>query len=431
MNKKQISLISIILILFTSLIFFISYNDDSTNIFSTSGEGIVYIDTYDDFISVSETENIVVMGTSTCQFCRAALPIMERAADDLNMSIYYAELDTMESSEQKQIVDAVSDQLGTDWGVPTALRYVDGIVQEELIGQRDYDDYYSFFSEVEFVSQDEIINFFGMEINTSDMPLLFSTFIIAFIDGFNPCSLWVLTLLLGIVVLTKDRKKILTIGLTYLTVAALAYGAFILGMINVFAYLGYLFWIRIIVALIAITFAIVNIKDFFYFKKGISFTISDKYKPKIFSKVRDIMNPKNNFRSTVLGSAVMALGITLVELPCTAGFPMIWSNIINAADVSGTTFVSLFSVYILTYFSVELVIFLTVVFTLKVSKFEEKHGRLLKLIGGVIMLALALVLVFNPDLLNNLTATIVLFGGAILTSLLVAHIYESEKYKEE
>lgn len=273
-------------------------------------------------------------------------------------------------------------------------------------------------------SESQTINFFGKDINVGDMPLLFSTFIISFIDGFNPCSLWVITFLLGIVILTGSRKKIIIIGLTYLTVAAAAYGVFILGLISVFTYIGYLIWIRILVAAIAIMFALVNIKDFFWYKKGISFTIPDKYKPKIFKRVRDLLKPENNLKTLVMGSAVLALGITLVELPCTAGFPMIWSNIIAAHKVDLSFFILLFLIYILIYFMIELAIFFSIVITLKASKFEKKHGRLLKLIGGIIMLALALVLLFNPDLLNNVSGTILIFGGAIILSLIIAAIYK-------
>jgi len=272
----------------------------------------------------------------------------------------------------------------------------------------------------------QTINLFGKEIDVGKMPLVFSTFVISFIDGFNPCSLWVITFLLGIVILTGSRKKILTIGFTYLIVAGLVYGLFILGMISVFSYIGYLVWIRILVASIAIIFALVNIKDFFWYKKGLSFTIPDSYKPKIFKKVRNLMRPENKLRTLIIGSAIMALGITLVELPCTAGFPMLWSNIVASHNVGLSFFMVLFSIYLLTYFLIELVIFLSVVFTLRASRFEEKHGRLLKLIGGIIMFALAMVLLFNPDTLNDIGATVLLFAGAIIISLLIAWVYNKK-----
>jgi drug/metabolite transporter superfamily protein YnfA len=53
-------------------------------------------------------------------------------------------------------------------------------------------------------------------------------------------------------------------------------------------------------------------------------------------------------------------------------------------------------VYILVYLLDEAGIFLVAVFTLRSTKLEEKHGRVLKLIGGVLMLTLALVMLIDP-----------------------------------
>jgi len=117
------------------------------------------------------------------------------------------------------------------------------------------------------------------DINIGTMPLLLTTALIAFVDGFNPCSLWLLTILLGILLHTRSRRKIVIVGLAFLLTTAAGYGAFMLGLLNVFLYVGYLDWIKIVVGLLALTFAVVNIKDYFWFQQGVSFTISDKHKP--------------------------------------------------------------------------------------------------------------------------------------------------------
>ena len=261
------------------------------------------------------------------------------------------------------------------------------------------------------------------EIDFSETPLIFPTLLIAFVDGFNPCSLWVLTFLLGIVIYSGSKKKILAVGLTYLFVTATVYGIFIVGLLNIFMYVGFLDWIRYAVAAIALTFAIVNIKDFFWYKKGISFTISDKYKPKLFKKIRNIMRPDNSIPAMIGATALMALGITLVELPCTAGFPVIWSNLVAAQNPGTAAFVTLLLAYLLVYLSVELVIFFGAVFAMKQSRFEKKHGRLLKLIGGMIMLALAIMLAVDPKAMEDIGVTILVFGGAIFLSIIIYNFY--------
>lgn len=265
---------------------------------------------------------------------------------------------------------------------------------------------------------------FESEISVEGMPLVVSTFIIGFLDGLNPCSLWVLTFLLGMVAITKDRKKVLIIGFTYLGVAGITYGLSILGILNAFSYISHLRSIIVAVAIISALWGLVNIKDFFFFKKGISFTIPDKYKPKIYSKARNLIKADSSIKSLILGSAVMALGITLIELPCTAGLPILWSNIVVSQNIQEGLFLSLLGIYILAYSLLSIIIFLIVIFTMKISKITESQGRLLKLIGGLVMLSLSVILFFGMNLLNNIPGTIGLFLGIVIFSIITAKIYD-------
>jgi cytochrome c biogenesis protein CcdA/glutaredoxin len=264
--------------------------------------------------------------------------------------------------------------------------------------------------------------FFG-DVDAASMSLPALTGLIAFVDGFNPCSLWVLTFLLGIVIYSGSRRKILLIGVTFLLVTATAYGLFIVGMFGTLRYLAYLSWITLVVAGMALIFAVVNIKDYFWFKQGVSFTISDKHKPKLFERTRNLMHPGRSVPALLVGTVVLALGITLVELPCTAGFPMVWTGIITAQGVAPAYFGALLALYLLVYLSIELVIFGSVVVSMKRSRFEEKHGRILKLIGGMIMLALAGTLVVAPDTMHSLGGTLAVFGGAIGASVLILWLH--------
>jgi glutaredoxin/cytochrome c biogenesis protein CcdA len=261
------------------------------------------------------------------------------------------------------------------------------------------------------------------EIDFSAMPLYAMTAIIAFVDGFNPCSLWLITFLLGIIIYSGSRKKIFLIGATFLIVTGAAYALFMVGLLNVFLYVGYIKWIQAAVALLAFIFAAVNIKDYFWYKKGISFTISDKYKPKMFKDLRNIMKDGKSDLAIVSGTALMALGVVLVELPCTAGFPMIWTNMIAQNHTEGIAFALLLLLYMIIYLLDEILVIGIATITLKASRFEEKHGRILKLIGGVIMLALALVMLFKPELMNDISHSIVIFGGAIALSFLILFIH--------
>jgi len=252
-----------------------------------------------------------------------------------------------------------------------------------------------------------------------------STALISFIDGVNPCSVWVLTMLMAITLHTGSRKKVLVIGLIFLTVTAGVYALFIAGLFTIFTVVNFVGWIQLVVALVALFFALVNIKDYFWYKEGISFTISDSKKPGIYQRMRKLVDASRSFWGLAGATVVLAAGVSLVEFSCTAGFPVLWTNLLVSQKVTALTFILLLLLYLLIYQLDEMVIFFTAVYTLKSSKLEEKHGRILKLIGGMLMLALAVVMLVKPALMNNLGSSLLIFGAALFATLLVLLIHRT------
>ncbi len=269
------------------------------------------------------------------------------------------------------------------------------------------------------------IRIFGNTINLESQSMLVSTLLIAFVDGFNPCSLWVLSMLLALTLHTGSRRKVLLIGVIFLTVTAAVYAMFIAGLFTFLSIINYVWWIRIVVALVSLFFAIVNIKDYFWYKEGISLTIADDQKPGITQRMRRVMDASDNFWSMAGATVVLAAGVSLVEFSCTAGFPVLWTNLLSAQNVAAGTFALLLLVYMLVYQLDELVIFGAAVVTLKASRLEEKQGRILKLIGGVLMLALALVMIFNPSYMSTLSGSLIVFAIAFAMVLLVLFLHRT------
>jgi thiol-disulfide isomerase/thioredoxin len=261
------------------------------------------------------------------------------------------------------------------------------------------------------------------EVDLSAQSLLLSTALIAFVDGFNPCSMWVLSILIALTLHTGSRRKVLIIGLVFITVTAGVYMLFIAGLFTVLSVVSFLGWIQVVVAGLALAFAVVNIKDYFWYKEGVSFTIADDKKPGIYQRARNILNASESFWAMVGATVVMAAGVSLVEFSCTAGFPVLWTNLLSAQGVTPATFALLLAVYMVIYQIDELGLFLIAVFTLKTGKLEEKHGRILKLVGGMLMLTLAVVMIVDPNLMNELRNSLLIFGGAFVATALVLVIH--------
>ncbi|MGM1053393.1 MAG: thioredoxin [Pseudomonadota bacterium] len=251
--------------------------------------------------------------------------------------------------------------------------------------------------------------------------MLFATLLIAFVDGFNPCSLWVLTVLLAMILGSGSRSRTAAVGGTFLLVTAALYGLFIGGLFAALSVARHLAGIQLVVALFALGFGAVNVKDYFALHRGISFSIPERFKPRIYRGSRKVRRERP-LPMTLLVTVVMAGGVALVELPCTAGFPVIWSSLLADAGVEKTAFVGLLAAYLLVYLLDEILVLAVAIFTLRIGRMQESHGRTLKLIGGMVMLALGGVMLLAPSLMESLTGSLVVIGTALAGALMVMAI---------
>lgn len=248
------------------------------------------------------------------------------------------------------------------------------------------------------------------------------TALVAFVDGFNPCSLWVLAILLAMVLNAgATRGRIIAVGATFLSVTAVIYGAFIVGVFTVVDLLSSITAITVIVGVIALLVGGVNIKDYFAYRQGLSFTIPDRYKPRIYRGGRAIRNQDRGLLPVLGTTVALAAGVSIIELPCTMGFPVVWTGTLQSLGIGrGAEFGGLLGLYLLIYLVDELIVFAIVVITLQITRVEEKHGRALKLIGGSLMVVLGVAMIAVPTLLEDLTGLLLLTLAAVaLTGVLV------------
>lgn len=260
-------------------------------------------------------------------------------------------------------------------------------------------------------------------VDLAGQSLIVSTGLIAFVDGFNPCSLWVLSVLLAMMLHAGSRRRLAIVGLTFLLVTAAAYGAFMIGIFGVIGLLGYLWWVQLLIAAIVLVFALIAIKDYFWFGRGISLSIPERHKPRIYERSRSLLAPERSLLGVIGATIVLAAGVALIELPCTAGLPVLWSGILADQAVAATEYALLLGVYLGVYLLDELLLFGTVLVTMRASRMQERHGRALKLVAGSVMLALALTMIIAPAALNTIGGTLVVFGTALglAAAILITH----------
>ncbi len=235
-------------------------------------------------------------------------------------------------------------------------------------------------------------------VNVSRVGLPVFTLIVAVLDGFNPCTIWVLSFLLSLVMYAKSRSRILLIGGMFILVCGFIYFLFMAAWLEVFAIGQHIALLRVGIAIVAITMGLINCKDFFFFKQGVSLTISKSGQSTLFKKMRDVLHTAA-IPGVILGTIALATSASLIELPCTAGFPMIYTKILTLQHYGRFQYY----LYLVLYNVIYVLPLATIVgvFAWKMGgrKLTEHEGRVLKLIGGALMVILGVIMLVNPDLL--------------------------------
>ncbi len=254
-------------------------------------------------------------------------------------------------------------------------------------------------------------------IDTSKTSLPILTVVIAGMDGFNPCAFFVLFLLLSILIYARSRKIMLLIGGTFVFFSGFIYFLFMAAWLNLFLLFGQLKIITVVAGATAVLIALINIKDFFFFKTGVSLTIPEAAKPKLFERTRGLLK-KSSLASMMFGTVVLAMAANSYELLCTAGFPMVYTRALTLHHLPTFQYYLYLLFYNVVYVIPLAAIVVTVSITLGTKKMTEWRGQVLKLVSGIMMFYLGLVLLVRPSLLSN----ILISAGLLVLSLVTTGI---------
>ena len=233
-------------------------------------------------------------------------------------------------------------------------------------------------------------------IKSSNVNVSIVAIVLGFIDGFNPCAMWILLLLINMCISVKSRKKMFIIGLTFILTSGFIYFLSMLGL-GIILDLTMVSYIRSVIAIIAIILGIYNLYTFYKTRKDSGCHVVDKKKRKRIITRLDVILANNKIILMILGTIVLATSVNLVELACSLGFPTIFLEILSINNITGLSKILYLLIYIFFYLIDDLVIFLIAVFTLKSKGISTKYNKYVNLIGGILMILMGVLLIFKPE----------------------------------
>jgi thiol-disulfide isomerase/thioredoxin len=256
----------------------------------------------------------------------------------------------------------------------------------------------------------------SVDARSLSLPVL--TLVLAGVDAFNPCAFFVLLFLLSMLVHAKDRSRMLIVGGTFVLFSGLIYFVFMAAWLNIFLLLGELRLVTIAAGLVALLMGAINVKDYFWFKQGVSLSIPEAAKPGLFARMRGIVATGRT--GPMLASTILlAIAANSYELLCTAGFPMVYTRSLTLAELPTWQYYAWLAAYNVIYVIPLMVIVALFVRTMGARKLTEDEGRILKLVSGIMMTGFGVVLLAAPQLLTNALAAIGILAVAVTVSVLV------------
>lgn len=222
--------------------------------------------------------------------------------------------------------------------------------------------------------------------------------VIGLVDGFNPCAMWVLVFLISMLLGTKDRKKMWILGLTFLFTSAFIYLLFMVAWLNVAIKMNTVIWLRITIAIIAIIAAFINLKSFYKsLKKDTGCEVVDSKKRKnIIEKIKKFTLEKSLILG-LLGVMTLAVSVNFIELACSAGLPLLFTQILALNNLSKLSYMIYILIYIFFFLIDDIIVFVIAMFTLKITGISNKYSKYSHLIGGIIMLLIGLLMIIKPE----------------------------------
>jgi hypothetical protein len=232
-------------------------------------------------------------------------------------------------------------------------------------------------------------------VRVRDLGLPLFTVVLGLLDGFNPCAMWVLLFVLSLLVNLRNRWKMAAIGATFVLVSGVVYFAFMAAWLNLFLLVGVSRSTQVVLAVIAGVIGGLNVKDAVAMGDGPSLTIPASARPGIYTRVRAIVTAES-LGSSLAGVIVLAVLVNVIELLCTAGLPALYTRILTLHELPAWQYYAYLALYNTAYVLDDGAVLALAVVTLSRYKLQERGGRWLKLVSGVVMLGLAAVLIIRP-----------------------------------
>lgn len=376
-------------------------------------------------VNAKETVNVYLFYGKGCPHCAAEKEYLEEVAkENKNVKIIYYEVWYDENN--KKLFEDVREKLEiTRTGVPLTIIGETYIVGYSEAVNAKIDRAIDFYTEGEHKdviteikngtyvkSETDSDEFLEQEkksdeeatvkvpligsINLKNVSLSTAALILGLIDGFNPCAMWVLLFLISMLIGMKDKKQMWIIGLTFLGSSAFIYMLIMMSWLNLVVSISTSILLRNIVAIVAVGGGLWNLYSFIKHQDSGCSVVDAKKRKSVFERIKKFTKEKSLLLA-LIGTIALAFSVNIIELACSAGLPLVFTQLLSLNKITGLGAFFYVLLYTLFFLLDDLIVFFGAMRTMEVTGISTKYSKYSHLIGGILMIMIGLLLIFKPE----------------------------------
>lgn len=360
--------------------------------------------------------NISVFAREGCVHCQIEEEFLDQLSKEMpNIAVSYYDI---AEPKNRDLFEQITSRYSLVKGTPITLvggRFIEGFGTAETTGaiirdilaagageNKKFEDMLNIAPSTE--TQPQKINGFVVKlpvinrsIDTRDFSLGALSVVLGFIDGFNPCAMWVLVMFLIILAQLQSRKKMLQCAGLFILAEAIMYYGILNVWLTTWDFVGLNRVVTPLVGLLALGSGMYFIYKFATYKQ-VCVVASQEQRKKISQRVKELAeNPLTI--GAALGILGLAFSVNVFEFACSIGIPQTFTKVLDINSLSWLGRQWYMFLYILMYMIDDVIVFGLALYGLDKIGLTHKYSKYSTLVGGLLMLILGVMMLVKPGLL--------------------------------
>ena len=232
------------------------------------------------------------------------------------------------------------------------------------------------------------------------------SFGLGLIDGFNPCAMWSLVVLLGFLLSLEKSWRRWLIGGVFIGASFVLYFGALLTYLGGFELIAGLLksnamgWVLRGVGVLAILAGGQAI--YMGYRNAVECKTGDLKKKQQFRSKMTAILEQEQFALILVGITGLAFAVNSVELFCSIAIPTAFTGALTATDLPFWKQLSAIFIYDVAYILDDVAVFLIAMWTFSIKFFTARATRISHFVGGAILIFLGGTFLLRPEILTRL-----------------------------